>query len=176
MISRRLLLASGALLACGSALIGPASIDPALAQAGDPVAIVQSIYNGKDRFGAAVSLQMRAPPRRALSKSLASVWKRSDDRTPAEDEPVPGFDVASMSQGMDVARAIVKLERQDAKSATVVATLIPGSPFHRNAPEENVVRYDFIREGGRWKIDDVRGFIKPDPWSLKHELSEALKR
>jgi len=167
MITRRLLLASGALFLSRS---------PLAAQSPDPVAIVKSIYNGKDRYGAAVSLQMRAPHRRALSKSLAGLWKRSDDGTPAEDEPVPGFDIASMSQGMDVARADVKIERRDGKSATVVATLIPAAPFKRNAPEENVVRYDFIRESGHWKIDDVRSFIKPDPWSLKQTLSEAVKR
>src|SRR5258708_5482409 len=130
MITRRHLAFGALLLACGPLMSGPA-----LAQSPDPVAIVQSIYNGKDRYGAAVSLQMRAPYRRALSKSLAGLWNRSDDGTPAEDEPVPGFDIASMSQGLEVARAEVKIERQDAKGATVVARLIPAGPFHRNAPE-----------------------------------------
>jgi hypothetical protein len=57
-----------------------------------------------------VSLQMRAPHRRALSKSLAALWKRSDDSTPKEDEPVPGFDIASNSNDREVARAEVKVE------------------------------------------------------------------
>jgi hypothetical protein len=166
MITRRLL------LACAAAVVS----GPLAAQAADPAAIVQSIYaRGTDPYGAAVSLQMRAPHRRALSQSLAALWKRSDDGTPDGDEPVPGFDIASNSQGIDVTSVDVTVESQDAARATVAATLKSDQPFVRNDPKENIVRYDFIRENGRWKIDDVRSFIKPKEWSIKRTLSESLK-
>lgn len=165
MLTRRLLLAS--LLA---APLAARAADP------DPAAIVTSIYQADDPYGAAVSLQMRSDDRRALSRSFAALWNRSDAATPKEDEPVPGFDVASNSQGLDVASADVTVERQDAKTATVVATLTSGHPYTRNSPEENVVRYDFVRENGRWKIDDVRSHIGDKEWSLRRIFTEALKR
>lgn len=142
----------------------------------DPAAIVTSTYQADDPYGAAISLQMRSDDRRALSKSFAALWKRSDDATPKEDEPVPGFDVASNSQGMDVTSVTVKVERQDARTAIVAATLASAYPFARNSPEENVVRYDFVREDGAWKIDDVRGTIHPNAWSLRQIFTESLKR
>ena len=166
MPSRRLVLTALLSLACS----------PLAAQTPDPAGIVKSIYAKGDPSEAAVSLQMRAAARPALSRTLAALWKKSDDGTPDEDEPVPGFDVASNSQGMEVSSAAVKVERQDAARATVAATLKSDEPFHRNDPRENVVRYDFIRENGRWAIDDVRTFIKPKAWSLKQTLSESLKR
>src|SRR5258708_7611870 len=117
MLFRRLLIA---LIFSAAVSSGPA---PALAQYPDPAAIVKSIYGKRDPYGAAASLQMRAPHRRALSKSLAALWKRSDGETPAEEEPVPGFDIASNSNDREVARAEVKVERQDAKRATMAAKL-----------------------------------------------------
>jgi len=166
MPSRRLLLAIALSFAAATAF----------AQGPDPAQIVKSIYDSKDRYGAAGSLEMRAKARPALSKSFAALWKRSDDRTPAEDEPVPGFDIASNSQGLEIARAEVKVERQDAQRATVVAKLIPGAPFHRNSPEENVVRYDFVRENGHWKIDDVRTTNGTKPWSARKTFTKSLAR
>lgn len=165
MLTRRLLLAAF--------IAAPVA---ARAATPDPAAIVKSIYEGDDLYGARVALQMRSPDRRALSKSFAALWNRSDAATPNEDEPVPGFDVASNSQGLEVASADVKVERQDAKTATVVATLKPGEPYVRNSPEENVVRYDFVRENGRWKIDNVRSHNGDKEWSLRRIFTEALKR
>jgi hypothetical protein len=166
MLSRRLLLASAL-----STLV-----TPALAQGPDPATIVKSIYAKRDRYGAAASLQAaRTDARPALSKSFAALWKRSDDATPEGDETPPGFDVASNSQGMDVTSAAVSVERRTATRATVVARLTAGAPFLRHSPAENVVRYDFVREHGAWKIDDVRGTIDPKPWSLRAIFLEVLK-
>jgi len=165
MISRRLLLASA--LAFGGG--------PAFAQNPDPAAIVRSIYRKADPYGAAAALQLRAQGRdKVLSKSFAALWKRSDDATPAKELTSPGFDVASNSQGMDVARADVTVERRDATRTTVVARLTAGHPYVRHSPQENVVRYDFVRENGRWKIDDIRSTSDGREWSLRGILNEGL--
>jgi hypothetical protein len=167
MISRRAAVSAAALLLLSA---------PAFAQGGDPAAIVRSIYRGKDLYGAQVALQMRAVHSdKVLSQSLAKLWTRSDDETPAEDEPVPGFDIASNSQGMEVARADVTVERQDRTHATVVARLTPKGAYVVKSPAQKVVRYDFVREAGRWKIDDVRSHNGEAPWSLKQTLTEALR-
>jgi len=170
MHSRRLLLAL-AFSAAVSSL--PA---PALAQGPDPAAIVKSIYAKRDPYGAAASLEMRAKHRRALSKSLAALWKRSDDSTPKEDEPVPGFDIASNSNAREVSHAEVKVERQDAKRATVAARLFDKIPMIEHPASNDIVRYDFIRENGRWVIDDVRSTIDAEEWSLKGLLNIGLKQ
>jgi hypothetical protein len=162
----RLLLALAALLLFAS---------PLAAQRPDPVAIVKSIYGKRDPYKAAISLQANAHERPALSKSLAALWKKSDDATPEGGETPPGFDVASNSQGMDVKSAVVSYERRTSQRATVIAKLTAGQPFVRHSPEENVLRYDFIREDGHWKIDDVRGTIDKEEWSIRALLTEALK-
>jgi len=170
MLSRRLLLALTFSAAVSS---GPA---PALAEGPDPAAIVKSIYGKRDPYGAAVSLQMRAPHRHALSQPLAALWKRSDDSTPAEQEPVPGFDIASNSNDREVARAEVKVERQDATRATVAAKLFSKGPRMKYPASNDIVRYDFVRENGRWVIDNVRSTTDREEWSLKGLLNEGLKK
>ena len=145
---------------------GPA---PALAQGPEPAAIVKSIYAKRDPYGGATSLQMRAPHRRAL-------WKRSDDATPAGDEPVPGFDIASNSNDREVARAEVTVERRDGKRATVAAKLFNKGPGIKVPASDDIVRYDLVRENGRWAIDDVRSTIDGKAWSLKALLRERLKQ
>ena len=145
-----------------------------MAQDPAPAAIIASIYGQGDAYGAAASLQMRAPRRPALSRSLAALWQRSDDNAPDGDEPVPGFDVASNSQDRDIAHAEVTVERQDAARATVAAKLISEGPRVPYPASDDIVRYDFIRAGGRWLIDDVRSSIRGKPWSLRGLLTEGL--
>jgi hypothetical protein len=169
MLSRRLFLA---LTLSAAFPFGPA---PALAQDPDPAAIVKTIYGKRDPYGAGASMQMRAPHRRALSKSLAALWKRSDDSTPKEQEPVPGFDIASNSNYREVSRAEVKIERQDTRRATVAARLFSKEPRVKYPASDDIVRYDFIRENGRWVIDEVRSTTDGKAWTLKGILREGLK-
>lgn len=152
------------------------SAPPLSAQVPSPLAVVQSIYRKGPPSEAAVSLQMRAPHRRALSASLAALWKKSDDAAPAGDEPVPGFDIASNSQDREVARAEMRIERRDARYATVSATLFSKGPRIAYPKSDDIVRYDFVRESGRWKIDNVRAAKDGKPWSLRALLTEGLKQ
>jgi hypothetical protein len=169
MLTRRLFLALAVSAAVSSAPL------PALAQSPDPAAIVKSIYGKRDPYGAAESVSMRAKHRRALSKSLGALWKRSDDSTPAEDEPVPGFDIAANSNAREVSRAEVKVERQDAQRATVAAKLFSKDFMNKKHPSDDIVRYDFVRENGRWVIDNIRSTIDGKVWTIKGLLAEGLK-
>jgi len=89
---------------------------------------------------------------------------------------VPGFDIASNSNAREVARADVKVERQDLKRATVAARLFDKYPMIEHPASNDIVRYDLIRENGRWVIDDARSTIDAREWSLKGLLNEGLKR
>jgi hypothetical protein len=126
-------------------------------------------------YGAAAAIQLRGPRGRALSKSLAALWKRSDDATPAEDEPVPGFDIASNSQDREIARVEVKVEKQDAARATVAAKLFNKGPRIKYPASDDIVRYDFVRENGRWLIDNIRSTIHGKEWTIRGLLNEGLK-
>jgi hypothetical protein len=37
------------------------------------------------------------------------------------------------------------------------------------------VRYDFVREDGQWKIDDIKGFADGRPWGVRGMLAASLK-
>lgn len=126
----------------------------------------------RDPYGVAVSLQMRAPHRRAVSKSLAALW---NDSTPAGDVPV-GFDIARNSQDREVARAEVTVERQDATRATVAAKLFSKGPRMKYPASDDIVRYDFVRENGHWAIDNVRSTTDGKEWTIKALLTEELKQ
>jgi hypothetical protein len=172
MLSRRLFLALSFSTYSAAILSGPF---PAFAQGPDPTAIVKSIYGKRDLYGAAAAIQLRGPRGRALSKSLAALWKRSDDATPAEDEPVPGFDIASNSQDREIARVEVKVEKQDAARATVAAKLFNKGPRIKYPASDDIVRYDFVRENGRWLIDNIRSTIHGKEWTIRGLLNEGLK-
>jgi hypothetical protein len=38
-----------------------------------------------------------------------------------------------------------------------------------------VLRYDLVRDGGHWKIDDIRGANDGKPWSMRAKLNWELK-
>ena len=61
-------------------------------------------------------------------------------------------------------------------AATVAAKLINGTPRIKYPASNDIVRYDFIRENGRWAIDDVRSTIDAKEWSLKGLLNIGLKQ
>ena len=46
----------------------------------------------------------------------------------------------------------------------------------KHPASDDIVRYDFIRENGRWVIDDVRSTIDAKEWSLRGLLNIGLKQ
>ena len=67
----------------------------------------------------------------------------------------------------------VVVERQDANAATVAVTLVDPRGRRKVAADETV-RLDFVREGARWAIDDVRGSVDGHSWSVKEILKSYL--
>jgi hypothetical protein len=37
------------------------------------------------------------------------------------------------------------------------------------------LRYDFVRDGGHWKIDDIRG-ASAKPWSMREKFNFSLRQ
>jgi hypothetical protein len=52
---------------------------------------------------------------------------------------------------------------------------IAGRGAPRAKPADNIIRYDFVRDDGRWKIDDISGSTDGEAWSIRGMLTESLK-
>ncbi|MBX9846064.1 MAG: hypothetical protein K2Z80_30095 [Xanthobacteraceae bacterium] len=69
----------------------------------------------------------------------------------------------------------MKVERQDATHATVVAKLFSKEPRMKYPASDDIVRYDFVRENGHWAIDNVRSTIDGKERTIRDLLNEGLK-
>ena len=143
----------------------------------DPAGFVASIYaNGHE---VAVWPQWLDGAKRGawFSRALTALWGQCDALAKKlDDKEGPlDFDVATNSQGAEVKKFTVKIVSQDVGHANVVAKLAPGD-WKRNSERENEIRYDLVREGGEWKIDDIHSVVEPDPkpWSLRALLRHYL--
>jgi hypothetical protein len=173
-ITRRTFIVSGvALLVAGPALGAAMRSAPP----NDPIAIVNAIYRGTiEGYDKERALWLDPNTRRGtLSKSLIALWAKADAKTQEGDSGPIDFDVTTNSQGMEVKSFTAKAESRDDNRATIVVTLRAKGVWRRNSPQDNIVRYDFIREGGRWVIDDVRSTTDGTAWSLRSLLTLALK-
>ncbi|GGI33533.1 DUF3828 domain-containing protein [Bradyrhizobium guangdongense] len=157
-----------------------AAATPAFAQApagNDPVAILTAIYTraakGKGDGGAAFVTQNKAAKAKYFSKALIALWARADAHTPKGDVGPVDFDPVTNSQEPDVKSFKVDAEKTETDQATLAVTITG----HRNdrKPADQIVRYDFLREAGNWKIDDIKGSSDGKAWSIRKMLTDALK-
>jgi hypothetical protein len=144
----------------------------------DPVAIINSIYaraaQGKGDGGGAFIIENRTAKAKYLSKSLIAQWAKADAYTPKGDVGPVDFDPVTNSQEPDVKSFAVSPERSDAATA-VIAVTVTGHDAPRANAADAVIRYNFVRDGGHWKIDDISGADDGKPWSLRGMLSDSLK-
>ena len=157
-----------------------AAATPAVAQAptaDDPATILTAIYTraarGKGDGGAAFVTENKAAKAKYLSKALIALWAKADAHTPKGDVGPIDFDPVTNSQEPDVKSFRVDAEKTEADKATLAVTITG----HRNdrKPADQVVRYDFVREAGSWKIDDIKGSSDGEAWSIRKMLTDSLK-
>lgn len=162
---RRVCLALGALLLAGFAH----------AQAAEtPVQIVTTIYKvsaGKNgKYEGVSAIQDKRIRSRYFSAKLASLFDRAQKEERRSGDAIIDFDPVTNSQDPSVIDLSIASEKEDDKSAIVVAkfrTLLVGA-------EAMTVRYDFIREKGGWRLDDIRGTVDKDTWSFRHILTQGI--
>ncbi len=175
MITRRALILTGTagLLAGASRRAAAAPPSP-----NDPVAIVNAIYTraakGKGNGGGAFIIENKAAKAKYLSKSLIKLWADADAHTPKDDVGPIDFDPVTNSQDPDVKSFKVDTEKLEADRA-IIAVTITGHRAPPAKPADQVVRYNFVREGGQWKIDDISGTSDGEAWSIRDMLKESLK-
>jgi hypothetical protein len=141
----------------------------------DPVAILTAIYTraarGKGDGGGAFIIENKAAKAKYLSKSLVALWARADAHTPKGDVGPVDFDPVTNSQEPDVKSFKVSAEKLEADKATI-AVSFTGHRGDRK-PGDEVVRYEMVREGTAWKIDDIRGSADGQAWSIRAMLADS---
>jgi hypothetical protein len=172
MITRRSLVTAAA-----SGLLATASWSALAAPvANDPLAIVNAIYarvvSGNGDLGGAFMLNEKP---KYFSKSLIRLWAKSDARSEGEQGPID-FDPATNSQDPSVKSFTATAEKIDAGTATIAVKLQRDHEVPRKHTEDDVLRYDFVRDGGHWKIDDIRGASDAKPWSMREKFNFSLRQ
>jgi hypothetical protein len=84
------------------------------------------------------------------------------------------FDPVTNSQDPDVKSFKVVVEKQEADKAVIAVTV----DSHRGPPAKptgQTIRYDFVREPGGWKIDEIKGALDGEAWSLRAIIIDFLK-
>jgi hypothetical protein len=164
-------------LTCATGLLATAPTYPALA-ADDPLALVNAIYaraaKGKGDGGGAFIIGSRAAKAKYLSKALVALWAKADAHTPKGDVGPVDFDPVTNSQEPDVKSFQAVAEKQEAEKA-VIAVTIAGHGAPRAKSADNTVHYNFVRDAGQWKIDDISGTSDGQPWSIRGMLADSLK-
>ena len=176
MITRRALLRSSAPGLLAGALSRRAFAAPP--PANDPVAIVTAIYaraaKGKGDSGGGFVTENKAAKAKYLSKSLISLWAQADAHTPKGDVGPVDFDPVTNSQEPDVKSFKVVAEKLEGDTAVIAVTIV-GRGAPRAQSVDNTIRYNFVRETGQWKIDDISGASDGEAWSIRGMLNESLK-
>lgn len=169
MLTRRIFITSSA---AGLAL----ALTPVVthAAADDPIAIVNAIYARALKTKNGGEFHEKSVRAKYLAAAFAALWDKAEART-QNDAPGPvEFDPVSNSQDPDIKSFTASEERRSEGRVTVAATIV-GHHGKRDKEIDNIIRYDFVREHGAWRIDDIRGAADGDPWSIRDILNDFLK-
>jgi hypothetical protein len=173
MIVRRKLILSGA------AAMLAAILPPELHAADEPATILTAIYarvtRGKGDGGGTFVIDGKAARAKYLSNSLATLWNKADARTRKGDGGPVGFDPVTNSQDPDVKSFKVAAGKQEADKATMTVMIEAHQRDARANAADKAIRYDFVREAGQWKIDDIKGTVDGTPWSIRALLVDSFK-
>jgi hypothetical protein len=176
MLTRRELMLSGAASLLAIAVAQPASAAAPAPE--DPAGIITAIYTraakGKGDGGGAFIIENKAAKTKYLSKSLVELWAKADAHTPKGDVGPVDFDPVTNSQEPDIKSFKVVVEKTEADKAVIAVTITARNVPPRK-PADRTVRYDFVREAGNWKIDDIKGASDGEPWSIREMLATSLK-
>ena len=149
---------------------------PALAAPRDrtPYAMLTDIYRPGEHMSA---FGVDAKEREAFfSRTILALWAKAEAKTQPGDAGPIDWDVSTNSQGMEVGAWHARIARQEPTRIDLVVTLTPKTPWFRKSPDENIVRYHFIREDNRWVIDDIRGASDDAAHGLKSLLTLAASQ
>ncbi|WP_020175700.1 hypothetical protein [Methyloferula stellata] len=136
----------------------------------EPVAVISAIYRQAIKEAASSWLEPKER-RKYLSKSLLALWAKADAKKPPDGDAGPiDFDLTADTNGLTLESFTARLQIQTADTATVAVELVYQKPYVRS-DGPFVVTYDFLRETGGWKIDNIH----TKRWSVRDLLTRWLK-
>jgi hypothetical protein len=150
-------------------LVSDAAVAREAISAAPPAEILDGIY--RDAVKGATSDWLE-PARRSqyLSKSLLALWARSDaKKLPDGDVGAIDFDLTTDTNALELDSFRIKPETESPTAATLSVSLAYRKPYVR--PDPAIVTYDFVREYGHWRIDEIR----TRRWSLRDLLHHWLE-
>jgi hypothetical protein len=172
MFSRRTLISTGLAGLLAGAVMRPSIAAPT--SPSDPAAIITAIYTRAAKGdGGAFVIENKAAKAKYLSNALVALWAKADAHTPKGDVGPVDFDPVTNSQEPDVKSFKVVTEKLEADKAAIAVTIAGARP--RTKAADQVVHYDFVRDGDKWKIDDIKGSDDGTAWSIRGLLEESLK-
>ena len=99
---------------------------------------------------------------------------QGDAHTPKGEVGPVDFDPVTNSREPDIKSFKVVAEKTEADKA-VIAVTFTGRNAPPRKPADRTVRYDFVREAGNWKIDDIKGASDGESWSIREMLATSLR-
>jgi ABC-type transporter MlaC component len=135
------------------------SVGPAHAADETPVALVQELYRVHAERLKANKPAWLAPADRArfFSRSLAAQIDRAYKRNKIS------FDFIYDGQDYEISELSVQPGQSAGNKATVIASF-------KNFKEQKRLEYDLVKEGGAWRIAEIRSRQKP-AWTLTKVLA-----
>lgn len=102
---------------------------------------------------------------KGLNAAIAALLAKSGNA------PVLNFDPITNSEAPDIRNLAIAVESEKPDRVVVAAKFA-------SADGSSIVYYDFIKEGGAWKIDNIRGEIlgQNGQWSLREILKNGAQR
>ena len=181
MIIRRVALAC-LCLGCAMACVPPVraqtakSIPPAAAKAApvaleEPRDIVAAIYKQAAidvKKAKASPFENRDTREKYFSKSFDLVVTTAETKAAHDGDAALDFDPISASQDAELQKVTLKTDVLELGKAVVSASFT-------NRGQPTVVTYDFLKEDGGWKINDIKGTTEKEAWSVRKILTASGK-
>ena len=105
----------------------------------------------------------RAARAKYFSKGFDLLVTTRETKAAHDGDAALDFDPVSASQDAEIQKVTLKTDVLEQAKAVVSATFL-------NHKQPTVVTYDFIREGGEWKVNDIKGTTEKEAWSVRKIL------
>lgn len=147
----------------------PTATTPATVE--EPRDIVDAIYKAAAadvKKGRAGPFENRAMREAYFSKGFDVAVTAAETKAAHDGDTVLGFDPISATQDAELKKVTLKTDVLELNRAVVSASFM-------NHGQPTVVTYDFVKEGGAWKVDDIKGTTEKEAWSVRKILKNPAR-
>ena len=103
-----------------------------------------------------------------FSKSFDVALTAAETRAAHDKKTVFDFDPISAAQDAELQKVTIKTGVLELGKASVSASF-------SNHGQATIVSYDFVKEDGAWKVDDIKGTTEKEAWSVRKILRNPAR-